>query len=94
MTESMIEQVGEKLNEECRAIFGSSGYSYDVRNRLARAAIEAMREPTEEMEAAYMEVFTSARRLEPCEVYQAMIDAALIWPAGSADKAGVPMAKD
>lgn len=56
---------------------------------IGRAAIEAMREPTERMcEAADWTQQSEVKQ------YQWAIDAALIWPAGSADIAGVPLARD
>lgn len=96
MTESMIERVAAAI-KNCK----EDGY-----NAVARAAIEAMREPTDAM----IDAACGARvRLYPAwegqkpqptagEViisgHHAMIDAALQWPPGSADRAGVPMALD
>lgn len=80
MTESMIERVAEAI-KNCK----EDGY-----NAVARAAIEAMREPTKTMLKAGMREQGTTLQAE----YIAMIDAALIWPAGSADRAGVPLARD
>ena len=44
----MVERVGEALSAACMEEFGAT-WNYDVRQKFARAAIEAMREPTEEM---------------------------------------------
>ena len=44
----MVERVGEALSAACMREFGAT-WNYDVRQNFARAAIEAMREPTEEM---------------------------------------------
>lgn len=86
MTESMIERVAEALMAIPLDEKNSDYYA------LARAAIEAMREPTK----------TQLDAMEPWSrttghhemVWKAGIDAALTWPAGSADRAGVPLAKD
>lgn len=63
----------------------------ELRRIIGQAAIEAMREPTDLMK----DVTVPAGTAFPMRAYwSAMIDAALIWPAGSAGKAGVPMAVD
>lgn len=94
MTESMIERVARAI---CRAgITGPKDHLNEQENSNwrkfeseARAAIEAMREPTERMcEAADWTQQSEVKQ------YQWAIDAALIWPAGSADRAGVPLARD
>lgn len=101
MTESMIERVA--------AILLDIGIDDPADNiRIARRIIEAMREPTELMHeegfrASPHDVSGCRDQIESDDEwmadavvspYQAMIDAALQWPAGSADRAGVPMAED
>ena len=104
MTESMIERVSAAVDGELKRLGLLQNIS--VGNVIARAAIEAMREPTDAM----IDAACGARvRLYPAwegqkpqptagEViiagHHAMIDAALQWPPGSADRAGVPLAKD
>lgn len=44
----MVHAVAEALRAECRKQFGTD-WNYDVSWALARAAIEAMRSPTDEM---------------------------------------------
>ncbi len=96
----MTQRVGAKLRKECEAVFGAS-WSNDVAWRFARAAIEAMREPTQQMRLAGIAEWSRPDPTPEHEstlvfnaVYRAMIDAALRWPAGSADRAGVPLAID
>jgi len=105
MTESMIEQIEdaivdavmdqELLNATIAKqmgklwITGEAGI--DLR-AVVKAVLKAMREPTK----------TQLDAMEPWSrttghhemVWKAGIDAALTWPAGSADRAGVPLAKD
>jgi hypothetical protein len=70
-----VERVGEALSAKCMALFGST-WSIDVRRELARAAIEAMREPTEAMvDAARAEMLMDPVR--SANVFHVMIDAAL-----------------
>ncbi|HDA7234939.1 TPA: hypothetical protein O5T43_002517 [Staphylococcus aureus] len=76
----------------------------DTKIREMTAALTAMREPLGVMEGAgnleidrqrTNEGGTLYRKARASKiVWQAMIDAALIWPPGSADIAGVPMARD
>lgn len=67
-----IDQVAEALLKECLDIFGST-WSKDVARRLARVAVEAMREPTEMMLSA------AHRNNHPrdIETWQTMIDEAI-----------------
>jgi hypothetical protein len=77
-----------------------------TRLEKAHAAIEAMREPTDLMIdsacAARIPLYPAFEGQKPQPTageviiaeYRAMIDAALTWPAGSADRAGVPLARD
>jgi len=91
MSESMMERatlavvtVWQKSDNQVGAVLDCAA--------VARAVIEAMREPTK----------TQIEAMEPWSrvsghhemVWKAGIDAALIWPAGSADRAGVPLARD
>lgn len=82
MTESVIERVAEAI-KNCK----EDGY-----NAVARAAIEAMAEPTK----AQLEAMEPWSRVSGHHemVWKAGVKAALIWPAGSADRAGVPLARD
>lgn len=83
-TSEMVERVGEALSVACMEEFGAT-WNYDVRQKFARAAIEAMREPTFSMANAGMHIFSAApvdtgwRDLarESGNLWQAMIDAAL-----------------
>jgi hypothetical protein len=54
----------------------------EYRCRLARAAIQAMREPTYEMKLAGMgrmqAIFKTSHELPTVDIYQAMIDAVLM----------------
>ncbi len=75
---SMVEKVARTIHAKRRAPDDNKHWFHedpelcDLSRQLARAAIEAMREPTEEMRMAAGDgPNTSAR------VYQAMIDAAL-----------------
>lgn len=82
----MVHAVAEALRAECLRVYGSN-WSYDVSWALARAAIEAMREPTdsmsvnggleleEQMFAQQGLVFDGAKA-----VFQKMIDVALAEP--------------
>ena len=83
----MVERVGEALRVKLIEWYaGGIGFE-DGGLMLARAAIEAMREPTEQQLAAAWAVITAEKqgqgitRLTPGlgarEIYQAMIDAAL-----------------
>ena len=69
MSDELIERVATALEPKCRA-FGRGDMPMQVAREFARAAIEAMREPTIEM------VF-AAPPGDAGEVWEAMIDAAL-----------------
>ena len=70
----MVERVGEALRKECLSIFGST-WNNDNAWRLARAAIEAMREPTQEMvDAVDLGIPTEGQIFN---TWREMIDAAL-----------------
>lgn len=80
MGSDMIERVARAIAEEA-AMWGDEATRPEVRHALARAAIAAMREPTEAMvEAGASDVIQS-----PCntsyeiatDAYRVMIDAAL-----------------
>lgn len=111
MSESMIERVAEAMARQVGGKPLSDNEYYTDAHRewyrkAARAAIEAMREPTEAQInaacAARIPLYPAWEGEKPQPTagevisvsYRAMIDAALIWPAGSADKAGVPLARD
>jgi len=102
MTESMIERVAKAIQGELPEFTGvTPEYLQALYKNAAEAAIEAMREPTDLMiEAGGEAIFgwngdkTPATEAEAQVAWPAMIDAALQWPAGSADRAGVPMAED
>lgn len=106
MTESMIERIVEVLEKLPIRDNAERGGELDkLRLReAARAMIRAMREPLGVMEGAGNLEIDQQRTNEGGNLYrkaraskfvwQAMIDAALIWPPGSADIAGVPMARD
>lgn len=93
MTESMIERVARALCVQSGIIWekqSDTQRSYNL--SLARAAIEAMEEPTKiQLEA--MEPWSRVSGHHEM-VWKAGVKAALIWPAGSADRAGVPLARD
>lgn len=101
MTESMIERVAEVIEEKFHEHAWPEG-SYAI----AQAVIEAMREPTVRMIdaacAAQIDLYPAWEGQKPqptagevvSACHRAMIDAALKWPAGSADRSGVPMADD
>lgn len=91
MTESMIERATLAVVEVWQKSNNPVGSVLDCRE-VARAVIEAMREPTK----AQLEAMEPWSRVSGHHemVWKAGIDAALIWPAGSADRAGVPMARD
>lgn len=85
----MIERVGEALRAECRKQYGSD-WNYDSAWAFARAAIEAMREPTAEMvDTGQVQVnlhdpntppahaFELLSEEEVTDIWGAMIDAAL-----------------
>lgn len=99
MTESMIEQVAEAMAKQVggRPLSDNDYYTDAHREwyrKAARAAIEAMREPTAEMLAACYPRYGIPENPLYANVWRTMIDAALRWPPGSADRAGVPMAED
>lgn len=71
---TMIEKVANAIDREwCewQRTHDQTIYSNVLRNKMARAAIEAMREPTEAM------LSNIRPSLLPRDVWQAMIDAAL-----------------
>ncbi len=77
MTETMIERVARAINAEAEGPDGRGWNDEDLRTKAncraeARAAIEAMREPTEEMLRSVL-----LSREIAGQVWQAMIDAAL-----------------
>jgi hypothetical protein len=77
MPDTMIERVGERLRAECLEVFGST-WSNDVAWRFARAAIEALREPTEAMEVAGDKAsYDYLPRHIAVTAYKAMVEAAL-----------------
>ena len=99
MTESMIERVAKTLCAlDGHAPDAVGGDSFDdglvhwhTYIQEARAAIEVMREPTDLM----LEAIATAQSISEMEwAWTTMIDAALRWPARSADRAGVPLARD
>ncbi len=106
MTESMIERMARAMFN-AHTLSGEDHWAFadDIQResklREARAAIVAMREPTQQMRLAGIAEW-SRPDLTPEHqstlifnaIFRAMIDAALIWPAGSADRAGVPLARD
>lgn len=71
----------EMIERVARAIADANMEDYDelkeLHDALARAAIAAMREPTEAMEREYFNALTGNRREVGRKVYRAMIDAAL-----------------
>lgn len=76
---NMIERVGRAILDESKNFGALAHYptgDYSIERRLARAAIEAMREPTDEMIAAgalvEQRVLTTVSA-----IYGGMIDAAL-----------------
>lgn len=81
---TMVERVGKAMQVECREVFGSS-WSNDVAWRLARTAIAAMREPSDEMIQPTTSVLADyigdslgvSDRDAAIRIWQAMIDAAL-----------------
>lgn len=77
--------------------FATSDQASEFRGRhqaimTARAAIEAMMEPTK-IQLDAMEPWSRVSGHHEM-VWKAGVKAALIWPAGSADIAGVPLARD
>lgn len=94
MSESMIERVAHAIEA---TMFAPHELPCDPELHAkyldtARAAIEAMREPTK----AQLEAMEPWSRVSGHHemAWKAGINAALIWPAGSADRAGVPLARD
>ena len=83
MSESMAERVAAAIKKSHDVECGELGTTMDEKTAswLARAAIQAMREPTEEMIAAgerpFDEPFTGGRLTPASAVYESMIDAAL-----------------
>lgn len=78
----------------------------ETKIREMTSALMAMREPTETMKdaGAFYRISTSyggddgsfdyVSEDDAAGIFGLMIDAALQWPAGSADRAGVPLAED
>lgn len=87
MTESMIERVASAMVEQPISEMHPEDRVAWI--GYASRAIEAMREPTNEVHKAMCAAHNS-----PAAIWMAGIDAALTWPPGSADRAGVPMAED
>ncbi len=81
----MVHAVAEALRADCLRTFGAT-WSYDVSWAFARAAIEAMREPTPEMVTAGVDRFSDlfqagvGSEYLMTETAKAMIDAALAEP--------------
>ena len=103
MTESMIERIEDAIVDAVmeQELFNATiakqmgklwitGEAGIDRKAVAQAVILAMREPTEAMWLADGLV----DHMHPTDAWEIMIDAALRWPPGSADRAGVPMAED
>lgn len=91
MTESMIERATLAVIEVWQKSNNPPGSVLDCR-AVAQAVIEAMMEPTKiQLEA--MEPWSRVSGHHE-QVWKAGVRAALIWPAGSADRAGVPLARD
>ncbi|WP_425991411.1 hypothetical protein [Afipia sp. DC4300-2b1] len=99
MTESMIEHLaiakwnhrrehGKKFGIELVAWEDETEALRDEVRSEVRATLLAMRSPNNTMHKAMCAAYNS-----PCAIWLAGIDAALIWPPGSADIAGVPMAE-
>jgi hypothetical protein len=85
----MIERVAKAVREYVAEVEVKSRGEIDVdvdgmvhSQMIARAAIEAMRDPTEEMKRAGLEEFPSSLAVKEtaAEVWYAMIDAALAEP--------------
>jgi hypothetical protein len=62
-----------KVEEVARAIAGAADLHHPDYDAMARAAIKAMREPTQEMAGAPDDIFL----VEARDIWRAMIDAAL-----------------
>lgn len=100
MTESMIERVaraiaeasGEDPDGPTGSLLNEGQLIWQQYAAPARAAIEAMAEPTK-IQLDAMEPWSRVSGHHEM-VWKAGIKAALIWPAGSADIAGVPLARD
>lgn len=78
---SMVERVARAIIEDMRPGFTIDDQDIDLYSSTARAAIEAMREPSEEMIAAADRVHdlaTAGDPVLPDYVWHAMIDAALV----------------
>ncbi len=106
MTESMIEKAGDAVLAALSSfndpdLSSALGYimqepldarALELRRIIGQAAIEVMMEPTKtQLEA--MEPWSRVSGHHE-QVWKAGVRAALIWPAGSADRAGVPLARD
>lgn len=79
MASEMIERVARALEPKC-AGFGPGDTPRLVALEFARAAIEAMREPTPQMEDAGMDANPRGRTISDADllaIYRAMIDNAL-----------------
>lgn len=75
MSEDMVERVAKAIRDTNANTVGLT--FTELSEAMARAAIEAMREPTPEMMQAYVHAFVSKDRFEGEKVYGQMIDAAL-----------------
>lgn len=71
----MIERVGDALRTACRKEYGTD-WNYNVAWKFARVAIEAMREPTDEMYDRYR-CEKPWKDLNSHEVWRLWIDSAL-----------------
>lgn len=91
MTESVIERATLAVVEVWQKSNNPAGSVLDCRE-VALAVIRTMREPTK----AQLEAMEPWSRVSGHheQVWKAGVRAALIWPAGSADRAGVPLARD
>ncbi len=74
----MIERVALALEPKCRA-FGKGDMPMQVAREFARAAIEALREPTDAMvKAGYRDDSEGANDCDTADQWRRMIDAALL----------------
>jgi hypothetical protein len=88
---TMVEKVGYAAERIIlRRLYAKrvDGYTLEMSREIARAAIEAMREPTEGMveEGASGVPESSFPGCDAARVYERMIDAALSDPAGTVDE--------
>lgn len=94
MTESMIERVAKVLCRQDGVDPSALQGAWQAYTVQAQELIEAMREPTARMVAAGAMGSGEDSETVASSAWGSMIDAALQWPPGSADRAGVPMARD